>query len=287
MATNQYFNLHGTNTPEQRLIENLNIEAIKTFGIDVYYCPRTLNDEDTLMGEDNTASYNSAHTIEMYIKTVDGFEGEGDFMSRFGLEIRDQITFSVAQRTFKNLLLDSTYDRPKEGDIIYFPLTKKVFEIRFVEHESVFYQTGALQTYDLVCELFQYEDQAIDTGIEDIDKIEREESYSIDVVLDSGTGTYTTGETVYQGTNLASANTTAEVVSWTLSSKTLRVMNLVGTFNTTYNVVGGSSSASYSFTSTDYQQDKQDTTSDSYKLEIEADAVLDFTESNPFSEGNI
>ena len=287
MATNQYFNLHGTNTPEQRLIENLNIEAIKTFGIDVYYCPRTLNDEDTLMGDDNTSSYNSAHTIEMYIKSIDGFEGEGDFMSRFGLEIRDQITFSVAQRTFKNLLLDSTYDRPKEGDIIYFPLRKKVFEIRFVEHESVFYQTGALQTYDLVCELFQYEDQAIDTGIEDIDKIEREESYSIDVVLDSGTGTYTTGETVYQGTNLASANTTAEVVSWTLSSKTLRVMNLVGTFNTTYNVVGGSSSASYSFTSTDYQQDKQDTTSDSYKLEIEADAVLDFTESNPFSEGNI
>jgi len=183
--------------------------------------------------------------------------------------------------------LDSTYDRPKEGDIIYFPLTKKVFEIRFVEHESVFYQTGALQTYDLVCELFQYEDQAIDTGIEDIDKIEREESYSIDVVLDSGTGTYSTGETVYQGTDLASGNTTAEVVSWTSSSKTLRVMNLVGTFNTTYNVIGGSSSASYSFTSTDYQQDKQDTTSDSYKLEIEADAVLDFTESNPFSEGNI
>ena len=83
MATNQYFNLHGTNTPEQRLIENLNIEAIKTFGMDVYYCPRTLNDEDTLMGDDNTASYNSAHTIEMYIKSIDGFEGEGDFISKF------------------------------------------------------------------------------------------------------------------------------------------------------------------------------------------------------------
>ena len=286
MATNPHFQ-HFDATNEQYLVQDLIIESIKIYGHDVYYMPRTLVNEDTLYSEDTISAFNDAYVVEMYIKNVDGFEGEGDFMSRFGLEIRDQITFSVAQRTFKNLLLDSTYDRPKEGDIIYFPLTKKVFEIRFVEHESVFYQTGALQTYDLVCELFQYEDQAIDTGIEDIDKIEREESYSIDVVLDSGTGTYSTGETVYQGTNLASANTTAEVVSWTLSSKTLRVMNLVGTFNTTYNVIGGSSSASYSFTSTDYQQDKQDTTSDSYKLEIEADAVLDFTESNPFSEGNI
>jgi len=286
MATNPHFQ-HFDATNEQYLVQDLIIESIKIYGHDVYYMPRTLVNEDTLYSEDTISAFNDAYVVEMYIKNVDGFEGEGDFMSRFGLEIRDQITFSVAQRTFKNLLLDSTYDRPKEGDIIYFPLTKKVFEIRFVEHESVFYQTGALQTYDLVCELFQYEDQAIDTGIEDIDKIEREESYSIDVVLDCGTGTYTTGETIYQGTNLASANTTAEVVSWTSSSKTLRVMNLVGTFNTTYNVIGGSSSASYSFTSTDYQQDKQDTTSDSYKLELEADAVLDFTESNPFSEGNI
>ena len=286
MATNPHFQ-HFDATNEQYLVQDLIIESIKIYGHDVYYMPRTLVNEDTLYSEDTISAFNDAYVVEMYIKNVDGFEGEGDFMSRFGLEIRDQITFSVAQRTFKNLLLDSTYDRPKEGDIIYFPLTKKVFEIRFVEHESVFYQTGALQTYDLVCELFQYEDQAIDTGIDDIDKIEREESYSIDVVLDSGTGTYSTGETIYQGTDLASANTTAEVVSWTSSSKTLRVMNLVGTFNTTYNVVGGSSSASYSFTSTDYQQDKQDTTSDSYKLELEADAVLDFTESNPFSEGNI
>ena len=286
MATNPHFQ-HFDATNEQYLNQDLIIESIKIYGHDVYYMPRTLVNEDTLYSEDTISAFNDAYVVEMYIKNVDGFEGEGDFMGRVGLEIRDQITFSIAQRTFKNLQLDSTYDRPKEGDIIYFPLTKKVFEIRFVEHEAVFYQTGSLQTYDLVCELFQYEDQDIDTGIEDIDKIEREESYSIDVVLDSGTGTYTTGETVYQGTDQASANTTAEVISWTSSSKTLRVMNLVGTFNTTYNVVGGSSSASYSFTSTDYQQDKQDTTSDSYKLELEADAVLDFSESNPFSEGNI
>ena len=118
MATNQYFNLHGTDTPEQRLIENLTIESIKTFGIDVYYLPRTLNDEDTLMGEDNTASYNSAHTIEMYIKSMDGFEGEGDFISRFGLQIKDQITFTVARRRFRELGMttDGRADAPHEGD---------------------------------------------------------------------------------------------------------------------------------------------------------------------------
>ena len=162
MATNQYFNLHGTNTPEQRLIENLNIEAIKTFGIDVYFCPRTLNDEDTLMGEDNTSSYNSAHTIEMYIKSVDGFEGEGDFISKFGLQIKDQITFTVARRRWAELNVqgEGRADAPAEGDLIYFPTTGSLFQVMFVEDESIFYQTGGLQVYDLLCEMFFYSDQS-------------------------------------------------------------------------------------------------------------------------------
>ena len=101
MATNQYFNHHGTNTPENRLIENLMIESIKTYGIDVYYLPRTLNNEDTLLGEDASSSFNSAHTIEMYIKNVEGFEGEGDFIAKWGLQIKDQITFTVAKRIFQ------------------------------------------------------------------------------------------------------------------------------------------------------------------------------------------
>ena len=126
MATNPHFQ-HFDATNEQYLVQDLIIESIKIYGHDVYYMPRTLVNEDTLYSEDTISAFNDAYVVEMYIKNVDGFEGEGDFMSRFGLEIRDQITFSVAQRTFKNLLLDSTYDRPKEGDIIYFPLTKKVF----------------------------------------------------------------------------------------------------------------------------------------------------------------
>ena len=168
MATNQYFNHHGTNTPENRLIENLMIESIKTYGIDVYYLPKTLNNEDTLLGEDASSSYDSAHTIEMYIKTVDGFEGSGDFIAKWGLQIKDQITFTVAKRRWQELGLatDGRAKIPHEGDLIYFPITKALFQILFIEDEAIFYQTGQLQSYDMLCEMFTYSDQKFDTGID-------------------------------------------------------------------------------------------------------------------------
>ena len=318
MATNQYFNLHGTNTPEQRLIENLNIEAIKTFGIDVYYCPRTLNDEDTLMGEDNTASYNSAHTIEMYIKSVDGFEGDGDFISKFGLQIKDQVTFTVANRRWAELNVqgDGRADAPHEGDLIYFPTTSALFQILFVEDEAIFYQTGALQTYDMLCEMFIYSDQKLDTGIEVIDAIERSHSYSIDFTMDTGNGDYTIGEQVYQGATFAAATVKGEVGSWNSTTKILNLFNMTGNFSGTVNIIespysialeddttllleDGSlitpnsstegntifeTSASYSVSSFDAQTSAADTQApaDNEEIEAAADAIIDFTEGNPF-----
>ena len=286
MATNQYFNHHGTNTPEQRLIESLTIESIKTYGIDVYYLPRTLNDEDTLMGEDNTASYNSAHTIEMYIKTVDGFEGQGDFISKFGLQINDQITFTVARRRFRELGMtsDGRANIPHEGDLIYFPTTSALFQILFVEDEAVFYQTGALQTYDMLCEMFTYSDQSLNTGIEVIDAIERSHSYSIDFTMNTGSGNYTVGEQVYQGASLAAATVKGEVASWNATDKLLNLINMTGNFSGTSNIIGDSSSASYSITSFDAQSSAQSTAASATNKEIEeaADAIIDFTEGNPF-----
>ena len=286
MATNQYFNLHGTNTPEQRLIENLNIEAIKTFGIDVNYCPRTLNDEDTLMGEDNTASYNSAHTIEMYIKSIDGFEGEGDFISKFGIQIKDQITFTVARRRWAELNVqgEGRATAPAGGDLIYFPLTGALFQVMFVEDETIFYQTGGLQTYDLLCEMFFYSDQSLNTGIEAIDAIERAQSYSIDFTMNTGSGNYTVGEQVYQGASLAAATVKGEVASWNAGDKLLNLINMTGNFSGTVNIVGDSSSASYSITSFDAQSSAADTQETASNVEIEAaaDAIIDFTEGNPF-----
>ena len=286
MATNQYFNHHGTNTPEQRLIESLTIESIKTYGIDVYYLPRTLNDEDTLMGDDNTSSYNSAHTIEMYIKSVDGFEGEGDFISKFGLQIKDQITFTVAIRRFRELGLtsDGRADMPHEGDLIYFPTTSALFQILFVEDEAIFYQTGALQTYDMLCEMFIYSDQSLNTGIEVIDAIERSHSYSIDFTMDTGSGNYTVGEQVYQGTSLAAATVKGEVASWNATDKLLNLINMTGNFSGTVNIIGDDSSASYSISSFDAQASAANTAATSTNVEIEAaaDAIIDFTEGNPF-----
>ena len=286
MATNPYFNLHGTNTPEQRLIENLIIESIKTYGTDVFYCPRTLNDEDTLMGEDNTSSYNSAHTIEMYIKSVDGFEGEGDFISKFGLQIKDQITFTVAKRRWAELNVqgEGRAESPAEGDLIYFPTTEALFQVMFIEDEAVFYQTGGLQTYDLLCELFYYSDQNLNTGIEAIDKVEREQSYSIEFTLNTGSGNYTIGETVYQGASLGAATVKGEVAKWVAADKKLTLMNMTGNFSGTVNIIGDSSDASYSITSFDAQESAADTQATQTNAEIEAaaDAIIDFTEGNPF-----
>ena len=186
-TVNQYFNNFG-HQQSQWLIEDLIIESIKIYGIEVQYMPRTLVAEDTIWGEDTLSKFEDAYPLEMYVKNVDGFEGEGDFLSKFGLEIRDEMTLTVAQRRFDEeiSLADSTtptdattgIGRPSEGDLIYFPLNGKIYEVKFVEHESMFYQMGSLQTYDLRCELFEYSHQVIDTGITEIDAIE--DTYSGD-----------------------------------------------------------------------------------------------------------
>jgi hypothetical protein len=286
MSTNVYFN-HYENAPEQALHQDLIIEAIKNYGIDVYYLPRKYVNEDVLYGEDTISEFNQAQLIEMYIKTVDGFEGEGDFISRFGLEIRDQVVFSVARRRFDNLDI-TEQDRPREGDVIFLPLNKKLYEIRFVEHESMFYQFGKLPIFDLTCELFQYDDQRIDTGIEDIDEIEDTLAYSINLSMGTGTGNYVDDENVYVGDAYASANTTARVVSWNQTDRELKITDIVGTFGATSNIVGQTSGAYYSLSTTpDTQVFVNDTTANNVTFETEADSIIDFSESNPFSEGNI
>ncbi|MDC3266315.1 hypothetical protein OAU13_00150 [bacterium] len=166
MATNFYFN-NFQNSQEQNLIEDLVIESIKIYGHEVWYCPRTIVNEETIFNEDELATFNNAYSIEMYIKNVEGFEGEGDFLSKFGLQIRDRITFTVSRRSFTEEIPGLA--RPREGDMIFFPLNSKGFVVRFVEHEAIFYQMGALQTYDLVCELFEFNQETFNTGIDIID----------------------------------------------------------------------------------------------------------------------
>lgn len=178
-ATNLYFN-NFANVQEQTLLEDLIIESIKIYGIECYYMPRTLVAEDSLFGEDPLSKFEQAYNVEMYIKSVDGFEGEGDFLSKFNIEIRDEITFVVSRRRWSEEIgveqstpvnEDEGVARPAEGDLIYFPLNGKIFEVKFVEHEAVFYQLGELQTYELRCELYEYSYEEIDTGIASIDGV--------------------------------------------------------------------------------------------------------------------
>lgn len=171
MAVNFYFN-NFTNSSEQELIEDLIIESIRIYGIDTWYIKRTIGARDELLNEDDLPVYSSANMVEMYIKEIDGFGGEGDFLSKFGLQIRDSVTLTIAMRTFNKEVGYYNEDvRPFEGDLIYLPLNNKLFKIMHVEHEAIFYQMGSLQTYDLRCELFEYSNERFQTGVDEIDEI--------------------------------------------------------------------------------------------------------------------
>ena len=165
---------------EQTLLEDLIIESIKIYGEDMYYVPRTLNNKDKIYGEDDITTYDSATLVEFYIKNVDGFGGDGNFMSKFGLEIRDQVTFVIAKRVFdEEVDQNRTFIRPREGDLVYFPLNKKLFQIKYVDNKPIYYPLGALQTYELTCELFEYSGEQFNTGIPDIDDIQDKLSLNV------------------------------------------------------------------------------------------------------------
>lgn len=144
------------------------------------YIPRVLTKLDDLYGEDAQSQYNQAILVELYIKSVDGFTGDGNFMSKFGLQIRDQVVFSIAQRTFnQEVAIITDQIRPNEGDLIYFPLNNKCFQIKYVNKFEMFYQFGALQTFELTCELFEYSNEQFNTGIPEVDILQQKFSINI------------------------------------------------------------------------------------------------------------
>ena len=161
MATNPYFT-HGT-AREQDLVETMTIEALKMYGNDVQYIPRSLASKDEILGEDRLSRFQHAYPIEMYFENVDNFGGQGSFIQKVGLMIEQTATLVVARKRWEQLIgihgTTTIPTRPNEGDLIYFPMNNKFFEVTFVEHESVFYQTGALQVYDLKCELFEFSNE--------------------------------------------------------------------------------------------------------------------------------
>jgi len=154
------------------LFEDIVIEALKMYGQEVVYLPREVAISDDVLNEE-FAEFRASYMVEMYIANTDGFEGDGNLLSKFGLEIRDQATFIVSKKRFSELveIEDNTLceDRPREGDLVYLPLSNSIFQIKFVEHEKPFYQINNLPTYELQCELFEYSSENFNTGIEAID----------------------------------------------------------------------------------------------------------------------
>tara|TARA_B110000503_G_C7125236_1_gene404291 strand:+ start:58 stop:918 length:861 start_codon:yes stop_codon:yes gene_type:complete len=283
MPTNVYFDT-GTK-PEQNLYEDLIIEQLRIYGQDCYYIPRNMVSEDKVFGEDSLSKFEDAYLIEMYVDNVDGYEGEKELMSKFGLDIQDDATFTVARRRWEqfvtvdnNLIVSS---RPNEGDLVYWPKGSKLFEITFVDHDDPFYAVHNLPTYKLKCKTFEYSSEELDTGIAEIDAIEDANSLdqlSHQMTLENAT-TFTENFALEQGTpsdgqliledSLLGDNIISESV------------DNIGSIVLENNVEGAL--ASYIILET-YRVDTIDEGAQNDLFDSEEDTILDFTESNPFGD---
>ena len=285
MSTNHYFN-HLRQYSEQNLVEDLVIESIKIKGMDVFYLKRTMLNKDWLFGEDPRSLFGDAKPIEMYLETANSFEGSGDILSKFGLEVHDNATFIVSKKRFQK---ETNMDRPLEGDIIFFPLTKGFFELKFVEHEYPFYQLGKNYVFKLSCELFRYSEEIFDTGETEIDTIVEAIDYRKYLTVTGGVGTFTLGTDVYQWTNgsatagLSGADASGIIESF--DGTTVSIENIKGDWKTSSSTLTRYvSQGTTAYMEVTAISDTIDSSDDNAYIETEADDVLDFSEDNPFGE---
>jgi hypothetical protein len=299
MPTNFFFNNFPANqvTSEQLLVEDLVIEAMQIHGMDVFYLPRMSQDVvDKLYGEDPVKQYRKAYAIEMYMENVTGMDGEGDFISKFGLEIRDEVSMLVSRRRFA---ATAEQLRPNEGDLVYIPMIQNFFEITFVEHENdqaMFHTLGRgrggnVYLYALKMKQFVFSEEIIDTGVDEIDLQIRDHYKKTLIPIANtisspwSTGTFLPDEIVYQGTSLSTATAQAIVYSYQPHSE-LQVIRVKGNFvsgNVTGNTSGafrGVESANNLITMDDEFEDLYDNKT----IQDEASGIIDWTESNPFGE---
>jgi len=283
MPTNVYFDT-GTR-PEQSLYEDLIIEQLRIYGQDVYYIPRKMAGTDNIFGEDISSSFEDAYLIEMYVDNVDGYEGEKELMSKFGLDIQDDATFTVARRRWEqfisidNNIIESS--RPNEGDLVYWPKGNKLFEITFVDHDDPFYQVHNLPTYKLKCKTFEYASEVIDTGIAELDAIETNNS------LDQMQHQLTLEQTAVfnQEIRLESNEGLIELEAALGNDNIITEDETLSGSLILENTVEGAE-ASYIVLET-YDIATIDENSQNEDFELADDNVLDFTESNPFGDAGM
>ena len=306
MATSVYFS--GAVRSEQDLYEDLVTESIKVFGQDVVYLPRESLGEDALLNEE-WSQFTQAYPVEMYLENVEGFEGDGNLLGKFGLEIRDQANLVVTKRRWDQAVGQNIVDgqaSPNEGDLIYMTMTQRLFEIKYVEPKSPFYQLADLPSYTLTAELFEYNDQHFDTGMDEIDAIEWDNATAYSYIVTANTANFELGELVTQwtGSNDSSGNPInieGYVAGWEGTEARITIIsphqstNGDGTFMTfsvqsaTTKKLIGKNSGTQTYITIDQSGTtktfyNQDPFADNDEFEVAGDDVIDFTESNPFGD---
>lgn len=302
MPTNVFFSPKVIT--EQDLYEDIIIESLKIYGQDVLYMPRKLATRDFILGESVEDKFELAYTIEAYIENTEGFEGEGNILSKFGLEIRDEATFIISRRQWDRLVGFYDYGgngRPMEGDLIYLPLSRSFFEISFVEHEQPFYQLSNLVVWKLQCRLFEYNEEDFSTGIEEIDAIESQAGYKQIITVSDLIGTFEVGQDVTQVVREELNDTPAVSVIGKLVRFDGTLMELVDLRSTdgqyrefivssTNRLTNADATATAEVTEVFGLESDVDQTfandlgATNYIIEQEADSIIDFSEANPFGE---
>jgi hypothetical protein len=297
MARNTYFSQGSVG--EKDLYEDMVVEALSIYGQDVYYIPRDIISSDDILNHTIESKFSSSYLLEVYVENTEGFEGDGDLLGKFGLEIRDQATLILARRTFQRATRGSDLVRPREGDLIYLPLSKSLFELRFVEHEQPFYQLNNLVVYKLSCELFEYTNEDIDTGLDLIDDVQKiyESTTSIGITYTAGTtARFQIGEEV----NIAFADGstgTSEVLGFDEDQSPI-ILNLgtltvtEGSVNTLIvgDTITGSKSTATAAVTTEVDKTSETYSADAFDDSADFEAInnnfIDFSEFNPFGEPN-
>jgi hypothetical protein len=292
MATSVYFNNYNS-LAEQRVIEDLIVESIKIMGFDAYYLPiENETDRDILYGEDPIKKFSAAFPIEFYLSSSMEYGGEKEFFSKFGLEIKNTVNIILSKRSFSQRVPQDMFSRPREGDLVYVPFlngTGELFEIKFTNQTKDFFMLGRKIPffYELELEKFKYSQEVIDTGVEDIDDVMIQSSYTLDLNIGLGTGTFEAREVVYQspdGTQ-QNASVVALVQEWLKPSNILKVTNIAGEFQDNVAIRGATSNAEYYLAS--YNPLKDSTRNEAYDnayLFDTATNIIDFTETNPFGK---
>ena len=290
MATSPYFNNYGAHS-EQRVIEDLIVESIKIMGFDAYYLPNNNGEaRDLLFGEDPIKKFKTAFPLEMYLSNSTEYMGEKEFFSKFGLEIKNNISVIVSKRSFSQRVPQNTFTRPREGDLVYIPFlngTGELYEIKFTNQTKDFFMLGRKVPYfyELEMEKFKYSQEVVETGMPEIDDVVTDSAYTIHLDLGTGTGTYVDKELVFQSPDAtyANATTSATVSSWNSISKVLSVTNIFGEFVDGLSVIGATSNSSYTLAAFDLMDapSTHENYDNSY-IETQGTVIVNTTESNPF-----